>query len=323
MGERRFPSQKEAQAWLEEELVAEAIEPVLAFVHPKAVPELRAYLDDLLRTHLVVGALFRKAAKELVLVSEQPLRQAARLAGEDEEEDDDDPSIPKTPKAAHKLDPLLVGLPDLANPKYREVAGNVVKALAKHVSKKWRGKYDKEHVKELVGVGWVVAVEVSPDWNPAKALYSTYLWHFVRCRLINHEKKHSHRFETPMSGISMADVSKKEGDPENPSAELRRLLAEGTTSWMLGSLQRIPETPEEKVLRVVQREEIVKLIRTLDEDEQKIIALVYTEDMSCREASKHLDVSESTAVRWHRAALQKLRAGLEKSSNVRTLRRKN
>src|SRR5690242_11301346 len=128
MGERRFPSQNEAKEWLEEELIAEAIEPVLAFVHPKAVPELREYLDDLLRTHLVVRALFNKAAKELVLLREEPLRQAARLAGEEEEEEDDDPNIPKTPKAAHKLDPLLVGLPDLKNPNYREVAGKVVKA---------------------------------------------------------------------------------------------------------------------------------------------------------------------------------------------------
>ncbi len=78
------------------------------------------------------------------------------------------------------------------------------------------------------------------------------------------------------------------------------------------------DQPEKIVERQELKEILTKTLETLTEREKKVIVLYYYEDLTLKEISKILEVSESRVSQLHTKALQKLKAKLGVNMDVLT-----
>lgn len=77
------------------------------------------------------------------------------------------------------------------------------------------------------------------------------------------------------------------------------------------------ETPEAKIEKEEIREQLIKVIQGLTEKERKVITLYYYEELTLKEISHIMEVSESRISQLHTKALGKMRNGL--GNNVELL----
>jgi RNA polymerase sigma factor (sigma-70 family) len=303
-----FSALKDARAWLREHVVAEAAAPFEALLSPAELEDLRDYLDTAFATHPVVRTLATRAAKELVPPAAPALREAAKKP-------DPDDAIPLEPSAAvPRLEPGLVGKPDLERADYQAATLGVIKAVAKHVARAWK----REDVDDLIGEGWLVAVQVAPRWDGTQASYTTYLWTCVRARLIDYAKRAVHRHERPC-GVWGEDVRTGNLAAEDAVGKLREGMGAMATSYVMG-FAREPETPESALLHAKLRDEIRAACDDLPARQREILRLVYEEDVPLKAAAKAVGVSYPTALRDHHEAQRSLHAVLSRRSKRPALR---
>jgi RNA polymerase sigma factor (sigma-70 family) len=293
-----FPTLKDARAWLREHTVAEAASPFEAWLLPAELEDLLDYLDTAFATHPVVRTLATRASKELVPPAAPALREAAKKPGHDD-------AIPLEPHAAApRFERGLVGKPDLGREDYHDATLSVIKAVARHVAKTWK----RDDVDDLIGEGWLVAVEIAPHWDGTQASYSTYLWTRVRARLINYANRAQHRRERPC-GVWGEDVRQPHLAANDAVGKLREGLDAMATSYVMGLAQE-PETPEAALLRAKLQDEIRAACANLPDRQRKILRLVYEEDVPLKAAAGAMGISYPTALREHHEAQRSLHAVL-------------
>jgi RNA polymerase sigma factor (sigma-70 family) len=291
-----FSTLKEARAWLREHAVADAASPFERWLLPREREDLLDYLDTAFATHPVVRTLATRAAKELLPPAAPALREAAKKPSHDD-------AIPLEPHAATpRLEPGLVDKPDLGREDYRAATLSVIKALARHVARTWK----RDDLDDLIGEGWLVAVEIAPHWDGTQASYTTYLWSRVRARLINYAKRAQHRRERPC-GVWGEEVRAPDLAANDAVGKLREGLDAMATSYVMG-LAREPETPEGELLRANLRDEIRVACAELPERQREILRLVYEEDVPLKVAAGEVGVSYPTARRDHHEAQRSLHA---------------
>lgn len=78
------------------------------------------------------------------------------------------------------------------------------------------------------------------------------------------------------------------------------------------------EGPEEALEKSELKQMLAEALETLTEKEQKVVLLYYYEDLTLKEISNILDVSESRVSQLHTKALQKLKKKLGKYMNILT-----
>ena len=302
-----FSTLKDARAWLREHAVAEAASPFEPWLLPAELEDLLDYLDTAFATHPVVRTLATRAAKELVPPAAPALREAAKKPAPDED------AIPLEPTvAAPRLEPGLVGKPDLQREEYLAATLTVIKAVAKHVAKTWK----RDDVDDLIGEGWVAAVEIAPRWDSTQASYTTYLWSRVRARLIDYAKRAQHRRERPC-GVWGEDVRAQDLAATDAVGKLREGLDAMATSYVMGGmggmgLAREPETPEAALLRAKLHDEIRAARAGLPDRQREILRLVYEEDVPLKAAAGMVGVSYPTALRDHHEAQRSVHAVLSR-----------
>jgi RNA polymerase sigma factor (sigma-70 family) len=302
-----FSTLKDARAWLREHAVAEAASPFKPWLLPAELEDLLDHLDTAFATHPVVRTLATRAAKELVPPAAPALREAAKKP-------DHDDAIPLEPHAATtRLEPGLVGKPDLGREDYRAATLTVIKAVARHVAKSWK----RDDLDDLIGEGWLVAVEIAPRWDGTQASYTTYLWGCVRARLIDYAKRAQHRREHPCGVwgeyLRAPDLAANDG-----VGKLREGLDAMATSYVMG-LAREPETPEGTLLRAKLRDEIRVACAGLPARQREILRLVYEEDVPLKAAAGAVGVSYPTALRDHHEAQRSLHAVLSRKGKPRAV----
>lgn len=94
---------------------------------------------------------------------------------------------------------------------------------------------------------------------------------------------------------------------------LDEFMEQGTESRVEGSFTAKYDQPEEVVEKQELKEIIASTLEMLTEKEQKVIALYYYEELTLKEISRVLDVSESRVSQLHTKALQKLKIKLGKN----------
>jgi RNA polymerase sigma factor (sigma-70 family) len=310
-----FTSLKDAKQFVRARAVERALVPLLGVLRPAEIAEVRDFLDDLTTTHPLVRTLATRAAKQVFAPFAAPLRAAARLDDHDECEEADDNlarEIPDVPIARHDRElPLPEGAVDLGRPEYYQASRRVIEALATQVTSKWTHPYE-----ELVREGWLVAVEIAPDWDRSRARYTTYLWRHVRTRLIDVAKKASNAREMPASAIYVDDFGKGEEIPEDAVDRFDEAVSLAAMSYALGFENGPLANPEEQLERIRERDQVRAAIASLDDRSRRIIELVYFEGHDLREAGAALGVSYATVRRDHGEALGALQAHLSGSSKV-------
>ncbi|MDF2589395.1 MAG: polymerase, sigma 28 subunit, FliA/WhiG [Anaerocolumna sp.] len=98
---------------------------------------------------------------------------------------------------------------------------------------------------------------------------------------------------------------------------LDEYIDQGSEVKMESSLSAQFETPEKVVEKQELKETLAKTLETLTEKEKKVIILYYYEDLTLKEISSILEVSESRISQLHTKALQKMRVKL--GSNIELL----
>ena len=287
----KFETLKEARAWLHADAIAEAVLPFRPFLGEPDLADLTDYLETAIATHPEIRKLATRAAKSLTIPVFVPLREAARKVDEDEE-------IPLGPSAqVAKEEPGLVGLPDLGRADFRAATLSVIKALAKYVARAW----ERRDVDDMIGVGWLVAVEVAPKWDSTKASYSTYLWTCVRRRLINYAKKAQHRREVPC-GVWAEDVHASQFEEGEPEAQFREGMRGLATSYALHLTTKSEDLPDENVIRLAEHRAVRVARAELPDRQATVLRLVYEEDVPLKEAASMVGVSYGTVRRDHHEA---------------------
>jgi RNA polymerase sigma factor (sigma-70 family) len=304
-----FEKQKDAAAWVVAGAIDDAVEPFLTLLSDAGVDELREILADAAATHPVFTVLLSRAAQTVMPVREEAprLREAARL----------EDRIPKVDKEKPERDHALVGEPDLERPEYYNASIGVIKRLAGLVAEKSRAPKKGELRDTLVREGWVVACEVHKDWDRSKASYSTFLWRFVRARMINFAKRGSNWREVS-AGAYFDTLEDKHLHATDAVGRFHEAMNNAATSVAFGFAEA-PETPEDSVSRVRDGGTARAALGTLDERAQKLLALVFGEGMSVRAAAIKLEMKETTARELHDRSIEELRKLVGESSNVRTL----
>lgn len=98
---------------------------------------------------------------------------------------------------------------------------------------------------------------------------------------------------------------------------LDEYIETGSEVKMESSLSSQFETPEKVVEKQELKDTLVKTLETLTEKEKKVIILYYYEELTLKEISSILEVSESRVSQLHTKALQKMR--LKLGSNIEIL----
>jgi RNA polymerase sigma factor (sigma-70 family) len=309
MGTRRFKTRAEARAWLVPDAIEHAVAPFEGVWGEPAVRELRAFLERACATHPRLRTFATRAADALVEIDE-----AARLLKAAAKNDDE----PRAPIAVRPAVPELPyeGAPDLAKPALYATTMRIIKSLANDFAK--GSGYD---FNDLVGIGWVVAVEIAPKWDKTKAAYETYLWRCVEGRMRDAVMKSSHRFEKPSGGIHCDDLrdDKKTKDHEG---FFRRAVDATATSFVLVRAFA-PNQPDDDAST---RELVGRLRAAMDslrEEKRALIEKIYFRGETLDSARLELGLKDSTARLMHQQALLELRAFLEGSTNLITLRPKS
>jgi RNA polymerase sigma factor FliA len=119
------------------------------------------------------------------------------------------------------------------------------------------------------------------------------------------------------------EISIEEFDTWQNQTKVSNLLSldeyidQGSEVKMESSLSAQFETPEKIVEKQELKETLTKTLETLTEKEKKVILLYYYEDLTLKEISSILEVSESRISQLHTKALQKMR--LKLGSNIELL----
>lgn len=98
---------------------------------------------------------------------------------------------------------------------------------------------------------------------------------------------------------------------------LDEYIETGSEVKMESSLSSQFETPEKVVEKQELKDTLIKTLETLTEKEKKVIVLYYYEELTLKEISNILEVSESRVSQLHTKALQKMR--LKLGSNIEIL----
>jgi RNA polymerase sigma factor for flagellar operon FliA len=97
---------------------------------------------------------------------------------------------------------------------------------------------------------------------------------------------------------------------------LDEYMEQGSEVKMEASLSGQYETPEKIVEKQELKEILVKTLDTLTEKEKKVITLYYYEDLTLKEISSILEVSESRISQLHTKALQKMKLKLGNNVDI-------
>lgn len=97
---------------------------------------------------------------------------------------------------------------------------------------------------------------------------------------------------------------------------LDEYLEQGSEVKMESSLSSQYETPEKIVEKQELKEILIKTLETLTEKEKRVIILYYYEDLTLKEISSILEVSESRISQLHTKALQKLKLKLGNNMDI-------
>lgn len=97
---------------------------------------------------------------------------------------------------------------------------------------------------------------------------------------------------------------------------LDEYLEQGSEVKMESSLSSQYETPEKIVEKQELKETLIKTLETLTEKEKRVIILYYYEDLTLKEISSILEVSESRISQLHTKALQKLKLKLGNNMDI-------
>lgn len=118
------------------------------------------------------------------------------------------------------------------------------------------------------------------------------------------------------------DISLEEFDLWQSQTKVSNLLSldeymeQGSEVKMDASLTGQYETPERVVEKQELKEILVKALDTLTEKEKKVIILYYYEDLTLKEISSILEVSESRISQLHTKALQKMKQKLGNNMDI-------
>ncbi len=99
---------------------------------------------------------------------------------------------------------------------------------------------------------------------------------------------------------------------------LDEFMDQGTESKVENSLTTVFDQPEKIVEKQELKELLIKTLETLTEKEKKVILLYYYEELTLKEISKILEVSESRISQLHTKALQKMKIKLGNNIEVFT-----
>lgn len=109
------------------------------------------------------------------------------------------------------------------------------------------------------------------------------------------------------------DISVEELDTWQSQTKISNLLSldeyieSGSEVRMEASLSTEYDTPEAVIEKQELKETLIQVLETLTEKEKKVIILYYYEDLTLKEISSILEVSESRISQLHTKALQKMR----------------
>ncbi|HKL99088.1 MAG TPA: FliA/WhiG family RNA polymerase sigma factor [Mobilitalea sp.] len=99
---------------------------------------------------------------------------------------------------------------------------------------------------------------------------------------------------------------------------LDEFLEQGSESKVEQSLTAMFDQPEKVVEKKELKELLMKTLESLTEKEKKVIVLYYYEELTLKEISKVLEVSESRISQLHTKALQKMRIKLGTNMDIMT-----
>lgn len=97
---------------------------------------------------------------------------------------------------------------------------------------------------------------------------------------------------------------------------LDEYLEQGSESKVESSLSSEYDTPEVIVEKQEMKETLMKALETLTEKEKKVILLYYYEELTLKEISNILEVSESRISQLHTKALQKMKGKLGNNAGI-------
>ncbi|MFU0826593.1 MAG: RNA polymerase sigma factor [Lachnoclostridium sp.] len=132
----------------------------------------------------------------------------------------------------------------------------------------------------------------------------------------------SGRMATDEEVAKELDISLEELDLWQNQTKVSNLLSldeyleQGSEVKMDASLTAQYDTPEKIVEKQELKEILVKALETLTEKEKKVITLYYYEDLTLKEISSILEVSESRISQLHTKALQKMKQKLGNNMDI-------
>lgn len=97
---------------------------------------------------------------------------------------------------------------------------------------------------------------------------------------------------------------------------LDEFMEQGTETKMEQSLTADFDQPDKIVEKQELKETLVKILETLTEKEKKVIVLYYYEELTLKEISRILEVSESRISQLHTKALQKMKIRLGSNMDI-------
>lgn len=97
---------------------------------------------------------------------------------------------------------------------------------------------------------------------------------------------------------------------------LDEYMEQGSESKVESSLSSEYDTPEVIVEKQELKETLIKALETLTEKEKKVILLYYYEELTLKEISNILEVSESRISQLHTKALQKMKVKLGNNAGI-------
>ena len=97
---------------------------------------------------------------------------------------------------------------------------------------------------------------------------------------------------------------------------LEEYMEQGSEVKMESSLSAQYETPERIIEKQELKEILIKTLDSLTEKEKKVIILYYYEDLTLKEISSILEVSESRISQLHTKALQKMKLKLGSNMDI-------
>jgi RNA polymerase sigma factor (sigma-70 family) len=292
----------DARAFLVPDVIARAAAPFRDMLTPSAFAELTEYLEDLAATHPRIRTLATRAATSFL-----PPKKRGKAAARDEDEGEGAIVIDI---ASRQKTPLLPpGGIDLAVPAFHAVALATIHQLAARYAPKTRVSFD-----DLVGAGWLVAVEIAPKFNARrKTAFRTFLWTCVRRRLRDIAVKSSNRCETPFSSVWPDTVTEGDLANDDPVEGFQEGMNAAATAFALGMTDEAYLPPDVRYDRAEKKARLKAAIAELPKRHQRLLALVYFEGLTIPEAAARIGVAERNARIDHTKALQTLHRKLARS----------